>query len=70
MRGRLQVNDWEALRRAALEDFGILIGYEQAVAADLESGRLIRILPGYEGPIRPIHLLYAADHHMTSKALG
>ncbi|UHH33167.1 LysR family transcriptional regulator [Pseudomonas veronii] len=57
VRGRLQVNDWEALRRAALEDFGILIGYEQAVAADLESGRLIRILPGYEGPIRPIHLL-------------
>jgi DNA-binding transcriptional LysR family regulator len=67
VRGRLQVNDWEALRSAALDGFGILIGYEQALAADLKSGQLIRILPGYEGPVRPIHLLYAADRRMTSK---
>lgn len=67
VRGRLQVNDWEALRSAALEGFGILIGYEQAVAADLQSGQLIRVLPDYEGPVRPIHLLYAADRRMTSK---
>ncbi|MEX6665777.1 LysR family transcriptional regulator [Pseudomonas sp. W2-17] len=67
VKGRLQVNDWEALRSAALDGFGILISYEQAVAADLESGLLIQILPGYEGPIRPIHLLYAADRRMTPK---
>jgi DNA-binding transcriptional LysR family regulator len=67
VRGRLQVNDWEALRSAARDGFGVLIGYEQAIAADLESGQLVRILPGYQGPIRPIHLLYAADHRMPPK---
>jgi len=67
VRGRLQVNDWGALHSAAVDGFGILMGYEQAVAADLESGRLVRILPGYQGPVRPVHLLYAADRRMTSK---
>jgi len=67
VRGRLQINDWGALRGAACDGFGILIGYERAVADDLASGRLVRILPDYDGPVRPIHLLYAADRRMTPK---
>ena len=67
VRGRLQINDWEALRGAARDGFGILIGYERALVDDLASGCLVRILPDYEGPVRPIHLLYAADRRMTPK---
>ncbi|WP_426110925.1 LysR family transcriptional regulator [Pseudomonas sp. DSP3-2-2] len=67
VRGRLHVNDWEALRAAARDGFGILIGYERALAGDLASGLLVRVLPAYEGPVRPIHLLYAADRQMTLK---
>ena len=67
VRGRLHVNDWEALRAAARDGFGILIGYERALASDLASGLLVRVLPGYEGPVRPVHLLYAADRQMTLK---
>jgi DNA-binding transcriptional LysR family regulator len=63
----LQINDWGALRGAACDGFGILIGYERAVVDDLASGRLVRILPDYDGPVRPIHLLYAADRRMTPK---
>ncbi|OCR26064.1 LysR family transcriptional regulator [Pseudomonas syringae] len=67
VRGRLHVNDWEALRAAARDGFGVLIGYERALASDLASGLLVRVLPAYEGPVRPIHLLYAADRQMTLK---
>ena len=65
--GRLEINDWNALRSAALNDFGILIGFEGALADDLASGSLVRVLPDYDGPVRAIHLLYAADRRMTPK---
>ncbi|EHJ93496.1 LysR family transcriptional regulator [Vreelandella boliviensis] len=65
--GRLQINDWKGLLRAALEGFGITLGYEAALAEELSAGRLVRILPDYEGPSRPMHLLYAADQRMTPK---
>jgi DNA-binding transcriptional LysR family regulator len=68
--GRLQVNDWKALLRAALDGFGIALGPEVALAEELRGGRLVRILPGYEGPSRPMHLLYAADRRMTPKLRG
>jgi DNA-binding transcriptional LysR family regulator len=61
------MNDWSALHSAARDGFGVLLGYEQAVAEDLASGALIQILPEYEGPFRPIHLLYAAERQMTLK---
>ena len=65
--GRLQINDWKGLLHAALEEFGITLGYEAALTEALSAGRLVRILPDYEGPSRPMHLLYAADQRMTPK---
>ena len=65
--GRLHVNDWKGLLRAALEGYGITLGYEAALTEALSAGRLVRILPDYEGPSRPMHLLYAADQRMTPK---
>jgi len=67
VQGRLRMNDWSALRSAARDGFGVLLGYEHAVAEDLASGDLIQILSEYEGPSRPIHLLYAAERQMTLK---
>lgn len=43
-------NDGEVLRRWALEGFGIVERSEWSVAADLESGRLVRVLPGWSLP--------------------
>ncbi|MGE8317120.1 MAG: LysR family transcriptional regulator [Comamonas sp.] len=65
--GRLQVNSSQAQLRAALAGGGILLGAEDLVRADLEAGRLVRVLPGYEGPSRPMHLIYVADRQRTAK---
>ncbi|WP_213778679.1 LysR family transcriptional regulator [Caballeronia sp. dw_276] len=64
---RLLINDWGAIHSAALDGFGIVLGSEHAVAEDLAAGRLVRVLPDFDGPVRPMHLLYAADRRMTSK---
>jgi DNA-binding transcriptional LysR family regulator len=64
---RLSINDWGAIHSAARDGFGIVLGYEHAVAEDLAAGRLMRVLPDFEGPSRPMHLLYAADRRMTPK---
>ncbi|WP_269457735.1 LysR substrate-binding domain-containing protein [Halomonas sp. hl-4] len=50
-----------------MERFGITLGYEAALTEALSAGRLVRILPEFEGPSRPMHLLYAADQRMTPK---
>lgn len=64
---RLSLNDWSAMHSAALAGSGIVLGYEHAVAQDLSAGRLIRVLPDYEVPSRPMHILYVADRRMTPK---
>jgi DNA-binding transcriptional LysR family regulator len=65
--GRLQINDWRGLLRAALDGFGITLGPEAALAADIAAGRFVQVLPGYNGPSRPMHILHAADRRMTPK---
>jgi DNA-binding transcriptional LysR family regulator len=65
--GRLRINEWKGLLAAALDGFGVTLGPESALNAEMASGRLIRLLPDYEGPVRPMHLLYAADRQMTPK---
>lgn len=64
---RLNLNDWGAMHAAALDGFGIVLGYEHAIATDLAAGRLVRVLADFEVPCRPMHLLYAADRQMTPK---
>jgi DNA-binding transcriptional LysR family regulator len=65
--GRLQVNNGAALLRAALDGYGIALGAESAVRDNLAAGRLLRVLPGYDGPRRPMHLIFAADRRPTPK---
>lgn len=64
---RLNLNDWAAMHAAALDGFGIVLGYERALTADLAAGRLVRVLADFEVPSRPMHLLYAPDRRMTQK---
>lgn len=65
--GRLQVNNSQAQLRAALGGGGILLGAEDLVRSDLQAGRLVRVLPGYEGPSRPMNLIYPSDRQRTAK---
>jgi DNA-binding transcriptional LysR family regulator len=54
---RLLVNDVEASLAAARAGYGIASALSYQVAGDLASGRLVRLLPGFEPPALPVHLV-------------
>ena len=64
---RIVANNGEALRCAALAGCGILLQPEVLLADDLASKRLVRILPAWSPPERPMHIVYAADRQPTPK---
>lgn len=65
--GQLQVNNATALLSGALAGFGIAFIAEDLVRASIASGQLVRILPDFDPPPRPMHLLYHADRRQTTK---
>src|SRR6185437_14006150 len=67
VRGVLRANNGEALRVAALRGLGIIQQPGVLLAEDLRCGRLIRVLPDYDLPTRPIHLIYLPDRRSTPK---
>jgi DNA-binding transcriptional LysR family regulator len=67
VRGRLRIDNSEALRRALLAGMGIAMLPGILVDADIEAGRLIEVLPGYAAPMRQINLLYLRDRQMSPK---
>jgi DNA-binding transcriptional LysR family regulator len=52
---------------AALNGIGIAFISEDLARDDLRAGRLVQVLPDYETPSRPIHLLYHPDRRQTPK---
>lgn len=67
VKGRLQINNGEALRRAALAGAGILMQSDMLLADDLAAKRLLRVLPRHAPPVREAHLLYLPDRHPRPK---
>ncbi|MFM0740954.1 LysR family transcriptional regulator [Paraburkholderia xenovorans] len=59
--GRFQANDVKALLAAALSGGGVMLAPEVAVRDELATGRLVRVLTGYETPARPMHLVFPAS---------
>jgi DNA-binding transcriptional LysR family regulator len=64
---RLTIDSGEALLVAARAGAGLMLQPMELVAADLADGTLVRVLPKYTVPPRPLHLLYAPDRQMTPK---
>lgn len=64
---RLQINESRALMSAALDGFGILLGAEDFLRPALARGELVRVLPAFEAPCRPMHLVYTANRQRTAK---
>ncbi|WP_217267774.1 LysR substrate-binding domain-containing protein [Vreelandella populi] len=64
---RLMVDHGEPLLCAALAGMGIILQPYELVRSALSEGRLVRLLPGYEAPTRPMHVLYAPDRRVTPK---
>jgi DNA-binding transcriptional LysR family regulator len=64
---RLRIDSAEGLRRAALAGMGIVMLPEIMLSNDLQAGRLVRLLPDYDHPIRPLNLVYLGDRRMLPK---
>lgn len=63
----IQVDSGQAVRSAALNGLGIVMQPEVLLAGDVAAGRLVKLLPGYELPSRPMHIVYLRDRRMTPK---
>lgn len=64
--GRLRSNDWKALMHAALEGYGVTLGPEDVLRTEIEKGHLVRVLPDYQGPSRPMHVLVPSARKQTT----
>lgn len=64
---RFQVNDSRAQLAAAREGIGIFMGAEIMLAEDLACGRLVRLMPDYEAPALPVHVLFPSARSLTPK---
>jgi DNA-binding transcriptional LysR family regulator len=67
VRSRYRINNGEALRQAALAGHGVVMQPLALLANDLAAGRLVRVLPDYEPPSRPVHLVYLSERCPTAK---
>ena len=52
---------------AALDGFGIVLIAEDLAHHALASGHLVRVLPDYEAPSRPMHFVFLSDRRQTPK---
>lgn len=65
--GPLQINHGLALRMAALSGIGLIMQPEILLRDDIQSGRLIPVLPEYQLSSRPMNMLYLADRYRSPK---
>jgi len=65
--GNLITNSGETLRLAALEGVGISLAAGFLVGGDLESGRLVRLLPEYRTVELAVNAVYPHRHHLSAK---
>jgi DNA-binding transcriptional LysR family regulator len=63
----MSANNGEALRMAALSGLGIIMQPQVLLAADIEAGRLVRVLPAYAPRPRPMHVLTLPDKRPSPK---
>lgn len=67
VRGNLSTNDGEIAVGWALAGLGVVMRAEWDVARYLRSGRLVRLLDGWETPPADIHAVYPQRHQMSSR---
>ena len=64
---RFVVNNGQALLTAARAGLGVIFQPAALLRGDVAAGRLVGLLPGYQAPSRPMHVLYAPDRRITPK---
>ncbi|AXJ06794.1 LysR family transcriptional regulator [Pseudomonas fluorescens] len=67
VKGPMLINSSAGLHQAARTGMGIVMLPEALVEQDLRDGRLVVVMPDYQPPNRPMHLLYAPDRYRLPK---
>jgi DNA-binding transcriptional LysR family regulator len=70
VRARIVVNEPDMLRAVALGGAGVTLLPTFLNAADLNTGRLRRILPDWSSPGAPVHAVYAGSRHHSPKVMA
>lgn len=65
--GPLHSNNGQFLEAMAVEGLGIAYEPDFIVGPDIRSGRLIRLLQGWELPPSPIYVVYPSRRHLSAK---
>ncbi len=65
--GALISNDGEAVHDWALQDMGVALKSIWDVGADIDAGRLRRLLPDYAVPAAPLHAVYPHGRHLAPR---
>ncbi|WP_214197653.1 LysR family transcriptional regulator [Novosphingobium profundi] len=67
VQSRFAVDHGEPILQAALAGLGVMLQPVELVEKHIAEGSLVRLLPNWEAPSRPMHLLYAPDRRLTPK---
>lgn len=65
--GPMLMNTSAGLHQAARTGMGIVMLPDALVEQDLHDGKLVTVIPDYQPPSRPLHLLYAPDRYRLPK---
>jgi DNA-binding transcriptional LysR family regulator len=68
VRGSLAINHFIGMRRAALRGLGIARLPRYLVIDELQSGRLVELLPEWRLPVTPVALVYPSREHLPQRA--
>ena len=70
VRPRLSVNDLDLMVGAARSGIGIALIPEFVCTADLDAGRLRRVLPDWCSSVTPVHAVYPTARHLSPKVVA
>jgi DNA-binding transcriptional LysR family regulator len=65
--GNLITNSGETLRLAALQGISIALAARFLIGDDLQTGRLVRLLPDYRPAENTVNAVYPHRHHLSAK---
>jgi len=64
---RLQLNNGQALRVAALHGLGIILQPAALLQGDVAAGRLVQLFPSYPLPTRQMSVVYLPDRYRSAR---
>lgn len=67
VRSRVMINSAQSLRRAVVAGVGIAMLPAALIRENIQVGRLVRLLPDYQIPSRPLHVVFHGDRYRSPK---